>query len=149
MTSTSFCRRVSGASDDSHGRKRGACRCNGLDVGDALTLLHDEDEEIVAPTLFAAEVCHALSKYVHGGYMEVRDAVDCGRDALSLVDRFVDDGVLWVESLSEAVRLDHSSYDMFYLLLARRECATLFTLDRKLQDLSSRCGVNCVCSIKI
>ena len=99
--------------------------------------------------LLTAEVCHALSKYVRGGYMEVRDAVDCGRDALSLVDRFVDDSALWVESLSEAVRLDHSSYDMFYLLLARRECATLFTLDRKLQDLSSRCGVNCVCSIEI
>ena len=121
----------------------------GLDVGDAPTLLCDEDEEIIAPTLLTAEVCHTLSKYVQGGYMEVRDAVDCGRDALSLVDRFVDDSALWIESLSEAARLDHSSYDMFYLLLARRECATLFTLDRKLQDLSSRCGVNCVCSIKI
>lgn len=84
----------------------------GFDVGDALTLLRDEDEEIIAPTLLTAEVCHALSKYVRGGYMEVRDAVDCGRDALSLVDRFVDDSALWVESLSEAVRLDHSSYDM-------------------------------------
>lgn len=91
----------------------------GFDVGDALTLLRDEDEEIIAPTLLTAEVCHALSKYVRGGYMEIRDAVDCGRDALSLVDRFVDDSALWVESLSEAVRLDHSSYDMFYLLLAR------------------------------
>lgn len=56
----------------------------GLDVGDALTLLRDEDEEIIAPTLLTAEVCHTLSKYVQGGYMEVRDAVDCGRDALSL-----------------------------------------------------------------
>ena len=80
----------------------------GLDVGDALTLLRDEDEEIIAPTLLTAEVCHTLSKYVQGGYMEVRDAVDCGRDALSLVDRFVDDSALWVESLSEAVRLDYS-----------------------------------------
>ena len=36
----------------------------GFDVGDALTLLRDEDEEIIAPTLLTAEVCHALSKYV-------------------------------------------------------------------------------------
>ena len=45
---------------------------------------------------------------------------------------------------TESVRLEHSSYDLFYLILARREGATLFTIDRKLQDLCARNGVNCV-----
>ena len=93
----------------------------GLDVGDALSLLQEEDEEIIAPSLFTSEVSHALVKYVKGGYMETREAVACGRDALLLIDRFVDDAGIWIEATTESIRLGHSSYDMFYMLLARRE----------------------------
>ncbi len=120
----------------------------GLDVGDALSLLCNKDERIIAPSLFCAEVSHSLTKYIRGGYMESGEAVACGRDAVSLIDSFVDDGSLWIEATTESIRLGHSSYDMFYLLLARRECATLFTLDRRLQRLCEDNDVSCVCSIK-
>lgn len=116
----------------------------GLDVGDALGLLKQENEEIVAPSLINSEVAHALSKYIQGGYLSLEDATTCGRDALLLVDRFIDDGSLWVEALGESIRMNHSSYDMFYFLLARREGATLFTLDQKLQKLCTKNGVNCI-----
>lgn len=121
----------------------------GLDVGDALALLREEDEEVVAPSLLTAEVCHALTKYVRGGYMDAKEAIACGRDAIMLVDRFVDDASLWIEAATESIRLEHSSYDMFYLLLARRECATLFTLDRKLQQLCADIPVDCVHTIGV
>lgn len=116
----------------------------GLDVGDALHLLKLPDEEILAPSLMCSEVSHALTKYIRGNYISTEDALACGRDAILLIDRFVDDGTLWVEATSESVRLNHSSYDMFYLILARREGATLFTLDRKLQALCAENGVNCI-----
>ena len=48
------------------------------------------------------------------------------------------------EALIEAIRLDHPVYDLLYLVLARREGATLFTLDQKLQNLCLDNGVNCV-----
>ena len=35
----------------------------------------------------------------------------------------------------EAMRLDHPVYGLLYFVLARREGATLFTLDQKLQGL--------------
>ena len=37
-----------------------------------------------------------------------------------------------------------SVYDMLYFVLARRNAATLFTLDRKLQQLCLDNGVDCV-----
>lgn len=116
----------------------------GLDVGDALGLLKQENEEIIAPSLINSEVARALSKYIQGGSLSLEDATTCGRDALLLVDRFIDDGSLWVEALGESIRMNHSSYDMFYFLLARREGATLFTLDQKLQKLCTKNGVNCI-----
>ena len=44
----------------------------------------------------------------------------------------------------EAMRLRHPVYDMLYFVLARRNAATLFTLDRKLQQLCLDNGVDCV-----
>lgn len=116
----------------------------GIDAGEALELLRNEDEVILAPSLIKAEVAHALTKYVRGGYMDAEEAISCGRDALMLVDKFVDDDTLWIEAITESLRLKHSSYDLFYLILARREYATLFTLDRKLQGLCEKTGVNCI-----
>ena len=116
----------------------------GTDTGEALSLLQCAEEEVIAPSLINAEVAHALTKYIRGNHIPSDEAIACGRDALAIVDRFVDDSSLWIEATTEAIRLDHSSYDMFYLLLARREGATLFTLDRRLQSLCESHGVNCV-----
>ena len=114
----------------------------GTDYGRALGDLRLQDERIVAPTLFHAEVAHAIGKYVRGGYLAVEEAVDVARDAVALVDEFSDDGTLWAEAMTESARLGHSSYDLFYLVLARRLAATLFTVDRKLQALCAANGVN-------
>lgn len=116
----------------------------GLPEGNALSTLLLEEEEIIAPRLLCAELTHTLAKYVRGNYMNAEEAAVCGRDALLLIDRFVDDSSLWLEAMNESIRLDHSSYDMFYYILALRENATLFTLDRRLQDLCAKTGVNCI-----
>ena len=42
------------------------------------------------------------------------------------------------------MRLEHSSYDMVYFILARRTGATLFTLDKKLIELCLNNGVDCL-----
>lgn len=116
----------------------------GTVCGEGLKQLRLEDERIAAPSLLCAEVSQIMAKYVRGGYLTAAEALDCGRDAISLVDDMRDDEDLWAEALTESVRLEHSSYDLFYLVLARREGATQFTVDRKLQDLCARNGVNCI-----
>jgi predicted nucleic acid-binding protein len=61
-----------------------------------------------------------------------------------LVDYYVDVSENHVEAFAESLRLEHSAYDLLYSTLARRNGATLFTLDRKLIELCRREGVNCV-----
>lgn len=64
--------------------------------------------------------------------------------ALGLVDELVPMEKLFQEALSESVRLNHSSYDMFYFVLARRTAGTLFTMDQRLIKLALQNGLNCV-----
>ena len=112
--------------------------------GKGLEALLLKGESVISPAFFCAEVTHVLEKQVRGGYASNEEAHEMGRMCLSLVDEFVSDADLWEEVLAESLRLRHSSYDMLYFVLARRNAATLFTLDRKLQQLCLDNGVNCV-----
>jgi toxin-antitoxin system, toxin component, PIN family len=76
--------------------------------------------------------------------MNREEAQECFVDSVAYVDKYYSIQELQDEVLSESIRLDHSSYDMFYFVLARRFGATLFTLDRKLIQLCEEQGVQCV-----
>ena len=102
-------------------------------------------EEAVAPTLFHAEVDSIQWEYVRAGLVEFKTAAMRAFTAAELVDRFCDDRELYVEALGESVRLDHSAYDMFYFVLARRYDATLLTMDKALARLCLNEGVACAC----
>lgn len=122
-------------------------------AGCALTLDHPkaealrglmlEGEKIVAPELYLSEVIHVMQKLVRGNRITVKDAGEYAREAVSLVDEFVPMSGLYQEVLSESIRLSHSSYDLFYFVLARRNAATLFTMDRRLIQLAVRNGLSC------
>lgn len=112
--------------------------------GQGLKMLIETSEEITAPTLLYAELSRTMQKYVKGGFLSKQAAAEKGTYALSLVDRFVDDSQFWPEAMTLSLELNHPSYDVFYLLLARRTGATVFTLDRKLQNLCLDNGVNCL-----
>lgn len=116
----------------------------GSDLGEALTAQLLAGETVLAPTLLYDEVAHTLVKYVRAGVLSREEAAERGRDAVGLVDEFCDDGQLWTEAMGESLRLGHSSYDLFYLVLARRTGATLFTLDKKLQELALDAGINSI-----
>lgn len=116
----------------------------GTSDGEMLESLLLKGEAVVSPAFLCAEVTHVLAKRVRGDFSNKEEALEMGRMCLSLVDEFVPDTDLWEEALLESLRLGHSSYDLFYFVLARRNGATLFTLDRKLQQLCLDNGVSCV-----
>lgn len=116
----------------------------GTENGNALMMLMDNDEKSIAPQFFAYELANVVSKYARGGYIARDAALELGHQALELIDEFQNDRNLWEEVVAESIRLKHSSYDLLYLVLARRNAATLFTLDRTLQQLCLDNGVNCV-----
>ena len=103
-----------------------------------------ENELIASPTLLHAELAYVFGKYVKHGDIDPITARSKLDATLLLVDEFVSDQELYSEAFREAMRLEHSSYDMFYFILARRTGATLFTLDKKLIELCLNNGVDCL-----
>lgn len=103
----------------------------------------ESDDKIIAPDFFCVEATHVAWKYVHTHVCDDLQAGEMAKSALAYVDEFVDDEPLLAESLSEAIRLDHSVYDMLYFVLARRNGAQLVTCDRKLAKLCEDNSVDC------
>lgn len=91
----------------------------------------------IAPTMLRAEVGNALWKYARAGVIPAADLPDRHREAMALIDLFIDDAALFPEVLTLAAILDHPVYDVLYALTARRHAAVLLTFDRRLHDL---CG---------
>ena len=107
-----------------------------------------EGERIVASELIRAEARNAAWKYVHAGMMSEEEAEGIVEDALDLVDEFIPLRENAAEAFAEAVRWDHSVYDMFYLTLVRRNAATLFSADKQLVALCEEMGLNCVAEVE-
>ena len=102
------------------------------------------DDEVIVPDLFYAEVSSAMAKYVRAGLATMQEAEGIVRDAVELADAVVPIEELYEEAFAEAVRLEHSVYDMCYFVLARRNAATLYSFDKRLNALCEREGVSCI-----
>lgn len=117
---------------------------NGSPTGDALRSLIEENERLISCDMFRAEVRNSFWKYVIARLMTEEHALKRTSVAINLIDAYVPIEALGNEALLEAIRFKHPVYDMLYLCLARREGATLLTLDKKLAALCQRAGVNCI-----
>lgn len=104
-------------------------------------------EKVIAPELYLSEVSSSFGKYVRAMMLSPDEALELVCKAASFVDEFVSALDLYVEAMSEHMRLGHPPYDILYFVLTRRNAATLYTLDRKLQDLCIRNGLNCLCEL--
>ncbi len=67
------------------------------------------------------------------------------QDGIDLVDDFIDARELWKESLAEGIKNNHSIYDMYYSVLARRNDAILITNDGPLADICKKLNIE-VCN---
>ena len=99
-------------------------------------------EKLIAPTLFDSEVTNVLWKYARNGALDEENARKTLAYLLQMVDEYTDTSELAIEALHEGIRLGHSIYDMFYLVLARHNGATLLTTDKKLKALAKTMGVS-------
>ena len=99
-------------------------------------------EKVIAPTLFDSEVTNVLWKYARNGAVDKENARKTLAYLLQMVDEYTDTSELAIEALHEGIRLGHSIYDMFYLVLARHNGATLLTTDKKFKALAKSLGVS-------
>lgn len=93
-------------------------------------LLCQADAAVLAPSLLYAEAGNAFWKYHKAGLMDKARALEGTAATLDLVDEFVPMSELYEEVLAESMRLHQPIYDMFYLVLARRNGAVLYTTDK-------------------
>jgi len=95
-------------------------------------------DDVVTSSLYKVEVANVLLKYSKGGFIEKTICDKLLTLAESLIDDFIDISENNHEALKEAIRLNHSVYDMLFLTIARSRDAVLLTLDNRLKDLAER-----------
>lgn len=121
----------------------------GTEEGMALRGLMLDGEKVAAPHLFITELGNVVWKYVMAGELTEEGAYCLLERSLGLVDCFVSAEELLVEAIHEAIRHERPVCDMLYLVLARRNSATLATLDKCLCQVCAASGVNCVEPVRL
>jgi predicted nucleic acid-binding protein len=106
--------------------------------------LIESAEKTITPEFFRIEAADVLRKYYKGNYIKKEDCGKLLELAENLIDEFVPIAENNAEALYEAIRLDYSAYDMLYLTLARRTGAMLVTLDKTLNSIAGREGIEIV-----
>lgn len=96
-----------------------------------------QSELVLAPDTFPSEITNAFWKY--GLYSGLPlDKCEKGIDyCLDLVDDYINTKNLCREVFSESIRTEHPAYDLFYLVLARRNNAYVITKDKKMIKMAS------------
>jgi predicted nucleic acid-binding protein len=64
---------------------------------------------------------------------------------LDYIDVFIDSKTIWEEAFSEGINHNHSVYDMFYMVAARRHAGILITSDSTLAAICKRNHVQVCC----
>ena len=99
---------------------------------------------VIAPDLFASEITNVFWKY---GFFSDVPGEKCQKGidyCLDLVDDLIPTKALCREVYSESMRIEHSPYDVFYLIVARRNNASVLTKDKKLKKAAASLGVKIV-----
>ena len=104
----------------------------------------EASEKTVSSEFFRIEIANVIRKYYHGKYIQKTDCSKLLELAENLVDEFIPIKENHMEALNEAIRLNYPAYDMLYFTLARRMGAVLLTLDKPLNEIAKREGINTV-----
>jgi predicted nucleic acid-binding protein len=91
---------------------------------------------VIAPELYISEITNVLWKYYKNKILTHDECLQYIEDGLGLIDDFFTEKDMWKEVLGESIKNDHSAYDMFYAVLARRNDSTLVSNDKELIKIS-------------
>jgi predicted nucleic acid-binding protein len=106
---------------------------------DKFSKVLQESTLTIAPDLYVSELTNSLWKYCTAKILTQDECIKYVQDGLDYIDKFVDCKELWPEAFAEGIKNNHSIYDMFYLVAARRNNGILLTND---SDLAALCKKN-------
>ncbi|MFP4546689.1 MAG: type II toxin-antitoxin system VapC family toxin [Fidelibacterota bacterium] len=91
---------------------------------------------VFAPDVYIPEVTNVLWKY----YMFHNFSSDLCKTVIDksirLIDKIIHSNLLYKEAFKLSTITKHSTYDCYFLVLARQQDATLLTLDKKLIQIA-------------
>jgi predicted nucleic acid-binding protein len=112
---------------------------------DMFNKLIDKAALVAAPDLYVTELTNTLWKY-HASKKRTKDeCLDLIKDGIDYINVFFDSKEIWKEALSEGINNNHSVYDMFYMVAARRNSGTLITNDSTLAAICKKNHVQVCC----
>jgi predicted nucleic acid-binding protein len=115
------------------------------DKKDLFNSVYKEGTWIIAPDLFISEITNVLWKYHKAKVISHEDCIQYVQDGIEMIDDFINAKELWKESLAEGIKNNHSVYDMYYSVLARRNDAVLITNDGPLAEICRKLNIK-VCN---
>jgi predicted nucleic acid-binding protein len=92
----------------------------------------------LSPDLYVPELANTLRKYCTARIYTEEQCHKYIEAGIRLVDHFVDSRELWQEDFREAINNNHSAYDLFYVVAARRYSGTLITNDGPLAAICKK-----------
>ncbi len=101
-------------------------------------------EIVLAPDLFVSEITNVFWKYRTITGISDNQCTEGIEFCLNLVDDYVKTKDLWREVFSQSVVEKHSVYDVFYLVIARRNSAQLVTCDKMLKKLAVKLNIQTI-----
>jgi predicted nucleic acid-binding protein len=101
--------------------------------------------QIVTPDLYISELTNTLWKYYTKKMQPKNKCIDYIKDGIDFIDKFIDSKEIWEEAFVEGINNKHSIYDMFYMVAARRNNATLITNDAILAAICKKNHIQVCC----
>ena len=100
-----------------------------------------ESTLVVTPDIYIAELTNTLWKYFSEQEYTRDECLQYIRDGIGYIDTFINSKDIWEEALAEGIDNKHATYDMFYMVTARRYNATLITRDSVLAAVCKKHNV--------
>lgn len=112
-------------------------------IGASIRKLLESAETTIAPELYISEVTNIFWKATKRKELSLDQAITGLRLCISVVEFFKSTAEIAVEALKEAELSGHSAYDLMYLITARRESASIVTVDKGMQALAKKMKIRC------
>ncbi len=99
---------------------------------------------VLVPDIYPSEISNALWKYVTIAGQKAEECEKALEYCLGLFDDIIETRNLCREAFYEAIKHKHPIYDIFYLIMARRNGAFLVSKDKKLLQIAETMGIETI-----
>jgi len=98
-------------------------------------------DSVIAPDIFISEISNVFWKYHKFESLRLDICEELIEKSIQLIDRFESSNELYRESFHLSCENNLTVYDSLYMVLARRNHASLLSIDKKLNEAAKSNGI--------